>query len=107
MAKDDDLKKIKEILEIVAHKVDQIESGRKGQFATIHLMKDQQSVMNEKLNKVNETLDDHTRRLEALSGDTEQVLSELKATHDEIGLWHRRWIYECKVYHQKIVSGLC
>ncbi len=39
---------------------------------------------------VKETQQDHTTRLEALSGDMEQVLSEVKATHDEIGLWHQR-----------------
>ena len=42
------------------------------------------------LKEVKETQEDHTRRLEALSGDMEQVLSEVKATHDEIGLWHQR-----------------
>lgn len=39
---------------------------------------------------VKNTLKDHTRKLAALSGDMEQVLSEVKATHDEIGLWHQR-----------------
>ena len=39
---------------------------------------------------IKETQKDHTRKLEALSGDMEQVLSEVKATHDEIGLWHQR-----------------
>lgn len=52
------------------------------------------SLIEEKLDKalepIKETLEDHTRRLEALSGDMEQVLSEVKATHDEIGLWHQR-----------------
>ena len=42
------------------------------------------------LTGIKETQKDHTRRLEALSGDMEQVLSEVKATHDEIGLWHQR-----------------
>lgn len=40
--------------------------------------------------EIKETQKDHTRRLKALSGDMEQVLSEVKATHDEIGLWHQR-----------------
>lgn len=39
---------------------------------------------------VKETLKAHTRKLDALAGDMEQVLSEVKATHDEIGLWHQR-----------------
>ena len=42
------------------------------------------------LAQIKETQEDHTRRLEALSGDMEQVLSEVKATYDEIGLWHQR-----------------
>lgn len=42
------------------------------------------------IKEVKETQEDQTRRLEALSGDMEQVLSEVKATHDEIGLWHQR-----------------
>ncbi len=44
----------------------------------------------EDLAGIKETQEDHTKRLEALSGDMEQVLSEVKATHDEIGLWHQR-----------------
>ncbi len=36
------------------------------------------------LKEVKETQEDHTGRLGALSGDMEQVLSEVKATHDEI-----------------------
>lgn len=46
--------------------------------------------LKEDLAGVKETQEDHTGRLEALSGDMEQVLSEVKATHDEIGLWHQR-----------------
>lgn len=97
MKKDDELKQIKELLEIVVHKVDRMEAGRTGQSATIYLMKDQQSVMNTKLDAISEDLsdvkeaqEDYTRKLEALSGDVEQVMSEVKATHDEIGLWHQR-----------------
>ncbi len=44
----------------------------------------------EDLKGIKETLGDHTRKLEAFSGDMEQVLSEVKSTHDEIGLWHQR-----------------
>ncbi len=56
-----------------------------------------EEVVNRAVDPIKETLEDHTRilenhtkRLTALSGDMEQVLSELKATHDEIGLWHQR-----------------
>lgn len=64
----------------------------------------QQVAMNEKLDRHTKVLDrhteileghtkvlkDHTGRLGALAGDMEQVLVEVKATHDEIGLWHQR-----------------
>ncbi len=36
------------------------------------------------------TLKDHTRKFEALSGDTEQLLDDVKGIRDEIGLWHQR-----------------
>jgi hypothetical protein len=38
----------------------------------------------------NDKLDNLVGKVDALSGDMEQVLSEVKATHDEIGLWHQR-----------------
>jgi len=56
-----------------------------------------EEVVNKAVDPIKETLadhsrilEDHTKRLQALSGDMEQVLSEVKATHDEIGLWHQR-----------------
>ncbi len=92
-----DLKKIKELLEIVKHKVDKMEVSRTGQSASIHLMKDQQSVMNEKLDaigkdlgEVKETQEGHTRRLEALAGDTEQLLMDVKGIRDKEGMAHSR-----------------
>lgn len=92
-----DIKTIKELLEIIKHKIGMIEMRQSTQSGQIILTKDQQSVMNEKLDaigkdlsEVKETQEDHTKRLEALSGDMEQVLSEVKSTHDEIGLWHQR-----------------
>lgn len=81
-----DLKNIKELLEIVKHTT-----------PTLQLMKDQQSVMNQKLDAIVKDLEsvkdnqkDHTRRLEAVSGDTEQLLNDVKGIRDEIGLWHGR-----------------
>lgn len=56
-----------------------------------------EEVVNKAVDPIKETLADHgriladhTRRLEVLSGDMEQVLSEVKSIHDEIGLWHQR-----------------
>lgn len=63
MPKDDDLRAIKELLEIVKHKVDMLDISRSGQSATLHLMKDQQSVMNKKMDDMKETLDSNTGSL--------------------------------------------
>lgn len=41
-----------------------------------------EEIVNKAVDPIKETLADHTRRLEALSGDMEQVLSEVKTTHD-------------------------
>lgn len=57
MKKDNDLKQIMDLLEIVKHKMDMMEVSRTGELASIHLIKDQQSVMNEKLNNIREDLD--------------------------------------------------
>ncbi len=93
----DDLKRIKEFVEIIKHKVDMLEMGSRTQTTELFIVKDRQSLMNEKLDilskdvgEVKETQGEHTKRLAALAGDMEQVLSEVRATHDEIGLWHQR-----------------
>ena len=44
----------------------------------------------EDLSSVKEIQEEHTSKLDALSADMEHVLQEVKATHDEIGLWHAR-----------------
>ena len=85
----DELKKIKEFVEIIKHKVDMLEMGSRTQTTAFYTVKDQQSVMNEKLDNIEKTLREHTDKLDSLAGDMEQVLTELKSTHDEIGLWHQ------------------
>lgn len=57
MVKDTSLTQIKELLEIVKHKVDLTESHRSVQEATIYLMKDQLSVMNKKLDGIQESVE--------------------------------------------------
>lgn len=58
MKKSDDLRQIKDLLEIVRHKVDLMKISRTGESASIQLIKDQQSVMNEKLNAVVKDLEE-------------------------------------------------
>lgn len=89
-----DENKLKVIIEEVINKaVDPIKedlSEVKEDLAEVKLdlsgVKEDLNGVKEDLAGIKETQEDHTRRLEALSGDMEQVLSEVKATHDEIGL---------------------
>lgn len=93
----EDLKKIKELLEIVKHKVDTMETTKTGQSAALYFMRDQQSVINEKLDvlskdigEVKETQGDHTKRLEALVGDVHDLQDQIKALDDKTGMYHAR-----------------
>ena len=52
------LKDIKELLEIVQHKVNNLESMKFTFFARSERIKDQQSVMNDKLDQILELLED-------------------------------------------------
>lgn len=60
-------------------------------------MADQQALVLKKLDELKETLDEHGERLEriegkedALSGDVEQLLLDVKGIRDDIGLKHQR-----------------
>lgn len=68
------LKDIKELIEVINHKVDKVETNQVIYSAQLTLIKDKQSVLNDKLDSIDETLEDHSRRLEAIAGDTEQLL---------------------------------
>lgn len=91
MKQNDDLKQIKELLEIVAHKVDMMEVSRTGQSASLHLMKDQQSVMNTKLdtiqkdlNEVKETQQNHTGSLMNIEATLEGYADSYKENQRNI-----------------------
>lgn len=85
-----DIKTIKEILEIIKHKVGMVEMRQATQSSQISVMKDQQSVINEKLDEMKETQEDHTKRLEALAVDSEQLLMDIKGIRDKEGMAHSR-----------------
>lgn len=88
----DDSKKfteLKELLEIVKNKIDHMDIRQTGQGATISLMKDQLSVMNSKLDGVEESLEDSdtglaaiNRRLDANSASLMTIEKELKTYGD-------------------------
>ncbi|MFH0936929.1 MAG: hypothetical protein V1808_01395 [Candidatus Daviesbacteria bacterium] len=84
MAKDDDLTQIKELLEIVKHKVDMMEVSRTGQSATLQLIKDQQSVINGKIDRLANRLDDSDSGLEAINKTLNSNSASLLTIEKEI-----------------------
>lgn len=72
-----DENKLKAIVEEVVNKaVDPIKEDLNG--------------VKEDLVGIKETQEDHTRRLEALAGDTEQLLMDVKGIRDKEGMTHSR-----------------
>lgn len=59
----DDVKKIKELVEIAVKKIRGIETQQDLVAGQIRLIKDQQSVVNDKLDSVGDKLDNHTAAL--------------------------------------------
>src|SRR3989344_3900088 len=82
MKKEDDLKQIKELLEIVAHKVDMMEVSRTGQSASFYLMKDQQSVMNAKLDAIRKDLEGVKETLQSHTGSLMNIEATLEGYAD-------------------------
>lgn len=54
------IQQFKELLEIIKHKVDMLGVSQRGQSASVSLMRDQQSVMNKKLDELQESVDANT-----------------------------------------------
>ena len=100
MAANDDLKKInrgtislreiKEILEIVNNKVGKLETHVGTHSTALYVMKDQQSVMNEKLDTIESKLEELSENVDAARGDIELLHTDVKGIRDDIGLWHQR-----------------
>lgn len=82
MKKSDDLKQIKELLEIVRHKVDTMEFKRTGESASLYLIKDQQSVMNEKLDAIGQDLEDVKETLRSHTGALMSIEATLEGYAD-------------------------
>lgn len=53
-------------------------------------MADQQALVLKKLDDLKETLDEHGEKIDAISGDVEQLLLDVKGIRDDIGLKHQR-----------------
>lgn len=59
----DDLKKIKDLIEIVVNKIRGVETHQSVMAEQVRTIRDQQSVMNNKLDNIEERLDTHTASL--------------------------------------------
>lgn len=93
----DDLKKIKELVEIVANKVGKLETHVSAHSTALYLMKDQQSVMNEKLDGLKEDVDglkkevkETSENVDAARGDIEALHMDVKAIKEKQGMYHSR-----------------
>ena len=47
-------------------------------------------VVEEKLEPIKKTLEEHTQKLDALTSDVIQLQDDVKGVRDEIGFWHQR-----------------
>lgn len=86
----DDSKKIKELLEIISNKVGKLETHVSLHSATMHLIKDQQSVMNDKLDDLKVDIKELTENVDAARGDIEHLHMDVKGIRDKEGLFHSR-----------------
>ena len=68
----DDLKKIKDLVEIVVKKIRGMEAQQSIMAEQVRVVKDQQSVMNDKLDNHTEILESHTAKLD---NHTEALIS--------------------------------
>lgn len=84
MTKNDELTKIIELLEIVKHKVDLSESHRTVHSATIHLIKDQLSVINKKIDDITEKLDSHSDSLVNIESKLDSYADSYKINRHNI-----------------------
>lgn len=86
----DNTKAVKELLEIINNKVGKIEMRQSLQTTQLSLMKDQQSVMNEKLDNIDSTVKEMSENVDAARGDIELLHLDVKGIREKEGLFHSR-----------------
>ena len=67
------LKDLKDVIEVISHKVSDFETSKGLASHQVTFMRDQQSVMNEKLDHQSKVLDEHTEKLKTLDELTDKV----------------------------------
>lgn len=93
----DDLKKVKELLEIVNNKVGKIDTRQSLQAIQLSLMKDQQSVINEKLDGISSDVGELKKDMKELKedvgaarGDIETLRMDVTWIKEKEGMGHSR-----------------
>jgi len=86
----DNSKAIKELLEIVNNKVGNMEARQHDQSVQLHLMRDQQSVINEKLDDLKKNARELNENVDAARGDIELLHMDVKGIKDKESLYHSR-----------------
>ena len=86
----DVIRPIGDMVEVLKMKVSNQGAIVSAAAENVRSVKEQQSVMNEKLTGMQNTLDEHTDKLDALLGDVMDLQDQTKAIHDKIGLGHTR-----------------
>lgn len=86
----DELKKIKELLEIVGNKVGRLETHVTADSSAMYLMKDQQSVMNEKLDSIADGVKELREDVDAARGDIETIRMDVTWIKEKEGMGHSR-----------------
>lgn len=89
----DDFKKLKELIEIIKHKVDMLSVAQTGQSAQISLIKDQLSMMNEKLDShtgslmnIEATLDAYADMYKVNNGNSKKLEKRIEVLEDNAGV---------------------
>ncbi|OGE14348.1 hypothetical protein A3F00_05470 [Candidatus Daviesbacteria bacterium RIFCSPHIGHO2_12_FULL_37_11] len=81
---------IKELLEIIKHKIDILDVSRTDQSASIYLMRDQLSVMNSKFDEMGKTLNDPATGLAAINKQLNDPSTGLKRLNERIdAIWEQ------------------
>ena len=82
------IRPLKDMVEVVKHKIGRMESGKEAQSTSLYLMREQQSVMNEKLDKVVNKVDALSKDVEALKKDVKEVQENVDAARGDIESMH-------------------
>lgn len=89
----DEFKKLKELIEIIKHKVDMLSVGQTGQSAQITMMRDQLSVINDKLDShtaalinIESTLTGYGDMYKINKSDSQKLEKRIEVLEDKTGI---------------------